>query len=119
MCGSDCSQAATAFLECLGAEGRSCTYASGGLPAIVRHGALDGEEMRALAALTATSARRQDVSSPRTFGAADGTTGHNVTWLTPLIYKHSELLQKLRALVSAAAAEGGWQLDEAETLNLR
>lgn len=118
VCGTECSSAARAFLACLGSDGRRCVYASGGKPAVVRRKALSEAEMATLAALSRDAAARHG-STHRAFGVADGTTGHNVTFLQPLIYEHAALLQRLRGLVHGAALEAEWELDDVSGLSLR
>ena len=118
VCGEDCSATALHLLECLHAEGAVCVYASGGLPVVVRRGALSEEEMATLVTISQT-ANASHGSLHRTFGADDGTTGHNVTFLTPHIYEHRGLLRRLRSFLYAANAEGGWAIDDIDELSLR
>ena len=118
VCGDECSVAARALLACLDGDGAGCVYATGGLPAVHRRAALSEAELATLMRISA-AAEAVHGKTYRTFGAADGTTGHEVTWLTPDIYAEAALLRRLRQLAIGAAAEGGWELDEPDALRLR
>lgn len=118
VCGDRCSRAATELLRCLDGPGAPCVYARHGQPVVVRRRAVEERTLQKLAALAAA----QDAAyghMHRTFGAVDGTKGHDVTWLTPGIYMHTRLLAGLKALAIGAAAEGGWGVRRPHALRLR
>ena len=120
VCGTECSSAAMALLDCLEAEGRRCVYASGGQPAVVRRRELSEGERATLANLARSAAEEHGSTHHTAFGVAYGQTAHNVTFLQPLIYEHGALLDKLRSLVrDAALEESGWEIDDVEGLSLR
>lgn len=118
VCGEQCSAAASAFMSCLDGDGAPCVYARQGEPAVVRRRALDEQSLASLEALAAEQDRTFG-HKHRTFGAVDGTKGHDVTWLTPGIYEQPTLLTDLKAIAVRAAAEGGWDVRRPATLRLR
>ena len=96
VCGARCSRAASALLGCLDGGGAPCVYERKGEPVVVREAALSEAELTRLEALAAAQEARHGAVH-RAFGALDGTNGHDVTWLTPLIYSElPSLLARLK-----------------------
>lgn len=123
-CGTSCSRTTLAFQSCLeGPAGSGCTFATDALPVVVHHGALDEASLTLIDALAREQMHMPGNHVHRKFGSdGDGnnsTTGHVVTWLTPAIYRHDDLLRRYRDLAYKSAATGGWHVEEFSALNLR
>lgn len=116
LCGSDCGARSRALMACLAGDGAPCVYASGGAPVVVVRAALGEEDLGAIGALAEAA---EGGRTHRTFGSADGTTGHDVTWLTPAIYAEPALLGTLHSLAAEAARSAGWRMQALRDLTLR
>ena len=117
-CGTGCSRVAIAFSACLEREGSACTFATGE-PVVVHRHALSETELDLIASL---AREQRDVVGNhinRTFGVGGNTTGHVVTWLTPHLYYHTNIVHRLRRLAHDSVDTGRWPVYDLDALSIR
>ena len=122
-CGTTCSRTATSFLSCLeGDAGRQCGFATDEQPVVVHRGAMDDAFLSLIDELAREQAHTPGNHIHRSFGSdAEGnsTTGHMVTWLTPSIHQHNDLVDRLRELARKSASDAQWNVQAFESLTMR
>lgn len=122
-CGTTCSRATLAFHSCLeGTVGSKCAFATNGKSAVVHRGALDETSLALIEELALAEAHTPGNHVHRSFGSDGGgnkTTGHLVTWLTPAIFRHAQLVDHLKGLARQAATAGAWHVPDIGALTMR
>lgn len=122
-CGTTCSRATLAFSRCLeGPAGKLCAFSTDALPAVINRNALDEDSLRVIEDLARAEEHNPDNVYHRTFGSdpdGNATTGHIVTYLTPLIHDQVDLVRRMKEIARASAAKAEWLVREFESLNIR